>query len=121
MPRKRRQPKRRLPQGLAEISPGERSRWRSFGPTMATDIVEGAVVHDRHLVWPDWRTWAEFYATFRDELYADRPWLRERSVADACYLAWREGRDPEAAREDALAARAAADPRLVLMKGRHAS
>ena len=95
MPRKRRQPKRRapIPRGLAEITLSERAYWSCHGPAIG----------DRP--WPDWATWLDFYGSIRDQLFAARPWLRERSIADAVYVAWREGRDPGAVRDELCAAR----------------
>ena len=116
MSRKRRTPKRRAPlaEGLAAISLCERARWSSYGP-----IIGDSDSPYQH--WPDWATWAAFYGTVRAELFAARPWLRARSVADQIFLAWSEGQDPEAARQALLDRRAAADPRHLLTGGRDAA
>ena len=118
MPRKRRQPKRRalMPQGLSEISLCERASWACSGQHIvaAGDVFCGEGHHEWYHEWPDWATWARFYEGIREELFAKRPWLRETSVADAVYVAWREGRDPAVLRDELCAARAANDPRRVL-------
>jgi hypothetical protein len=107
LPRKRRQPKRRaLPESLAQISLCERAYWSCRGPLWDGDL-EGGDGLTR--TWPDVDVWARFYGSVREELYGDRPWLRERSVAEAMYQAWLRGEDAEDARQVAIAARP--DPR----------
>jgi hypothetical protein len=117
VPRKRRHSKRReLPAGLAAISLCERSLWRSHGPLLEDDERD-TISPDfdaLYTIWPDWPTWAEFYAVVRDELYAPRPSLRDRSVAEACYLAMLDGADPDMTRDRVLTARE--DPRKVLCR-----
>lgn len=113
MPRRRRVLKRRaLPSGLAQISHCERAWWSCHGPLLESDTCD--VSDNEYHRWPDWDTWATFYATVRDELYAGRPWRAATSIADALYLAWLAGDDPGAVRETLWAARDANDPRRLL-------
>jgi hypothetical protein len=114
MPRKRRQPKARIPAGLVEISGCERSLWQTSGPILASD---GAVLRDQSLynLWPSWEAWAVFYGSVRDELFRDRPWRREASAAERLYDTYLRGDDAEAAREQIGAAARATDPRHLLV------
>ena len=111
MPRKRRRAKGRpLPRGLAEITGSERTSWSVFGPMLETDDVtlgDGSMCR----LWPDWPTWASFYASVRDELYGDRPWRRETSAAERLYAAFLRGDDMEAVRTQIDSDRRANDPR----------
>jgi hypothetical protein len=119
MPRKKRHAKRHsaLPTNLAAISLCERSRWRSSGPILESDQIEvTSADFDRvYHVWPSWQAWFTFYGSIRDELYKARPYLRDRSVADALYLAMLDGANPDMTRARLLAARE--DPRRVLCRG----
>ena len=116
MPRKRRQPKRRLPAGLAEISLCERTLWHCAGPLLEADRV-ALRDHSMYHVWQDWPTWATFYGEVRLELYANRPWRRETSCAERLYEAFVAGEDPEAVRVAMRAEAAMRDPRRALYHG----
>jgi hypothetical protein len=92
VPRKRRQPKRRqpLPTGLAEISLCERALWSSTGPLIESPDIEldsevFAGNPPLYHLWSSVDEWAAFYASVRDELYLNRPWLRDRSAAERLY------------------------------------
>jgi hypothetical protein len=88
----------RTPQKLAEISGTERARWQGAGPILAAD---GVTLQDGapYVIWPDWTTWAEFYGAVRDELYGDRPWRRDTSVAERLWIAYLAGEDLDVVRE----------------------
>lgn len=116
MPRKRRFPKLRRdgPHGFSEISLCERALWLSAGPLLVTDV-EGPI--DLYMVWPDWSTWATFYAAVRDEFWAARPWLQEGAMCEQLYRAWLAGADVEQTRTSLLARAAAARRRTFLTMG----
>ena len=118
MPRKRRRAKGRpLPKGLAEVSLCERSLWAVSGPLLETDgvtLLDGT----HYRLWPDWRTWAEFYGSVREELYAARPWRRKGSAAERLYDAYLRGEDLDAVRINVDLDRRATDPRPLLQGGR---
>jgi hypothetical protein len=125
VPRKRRHPKRRerLPQGVAEISLCERSQWSCYGPSVGTEFEIGDVLsgpRPLYHVWPDWKTWTEFYSLIRDEIHGDRQWRRESSAAERIYQAWLRGDDPDRIQDAIQAEVNANDPRRFL-RGAHAS
>jgi hypothetical protein len=116
VPRRRRFPKRRapIPQGLAEITLLERTRWTSHGPLVESDIDLDDPAPAGYVLWESWDAWATFCADVRDELYAERPWLRERSAAERLYHAWVAGANVDIVRRQIEEMRAATDPRLLL-------
>ena len=61
--------------------------------------------------------WAQFYEAVRDELFVDRPWLLERSVAEHLYRAWCAGLNCGVVRDEIAAERRAHDPRKLLLAG----
>ena len=108
MPRKRRVVKRRrLPEGVADIDLGERAHWGVYGPVVG-------VGSD---VWPDWKTWATFYAAIRDDMFGDRIWRREKSAAERLYQAHLRGEDCDSVQSEIIAELHADDPRRLLMGG----
>jgi hypothetical protein len=97
---------------LAAITLCERALWASDGPLLAADAPETDV--DGYVVWPSWAAFLAFYAAVREELYATRPHLAEKSTAEACFRASLAGDDPESTREALRAEREANDPRWLL-------
>jgi hypothetical protein len=118
MPRRLRTPKRRYdgPHGLAAITLLERGQWSVSGPMVGeSERVCADTGRVLYHAWPDWQTWATFYGVVRDELHRERPWRRERSVAERLYVAWcHEERDLDGLQTALVAERAANDPRRVL-------
>jgi hypothetical protein len=85
----------------------------SHGPILEDDL-DGPLPEGYH-PWPDWDTWAEFYANIRTELSELLPPLQwERSTAEALFRAWEWGEDLDALREELGAAQRVLDPRRLL-------
>lgn len=115
MPRKRRTPKKRVLTGLSNISSMEQLYWAVYGPMVDKSGAGVPVLGPAGcIIWPDWKTWADFYGEIRKEYLDSRATHPE--AAETLYTAVMSGADPEEARQQMAARAQESDPREVLIK-----